>query len=269
MYKETIHNLNDQAVEKYRFFNKAPFRYLLVSIIAGAYVGIGSIMLFAIGEPLYHTNSPFIDLLTGATFGVALALVIFAGSELFTGNNMVFTSSTLSKVTTWGQTFKLWGWCYLGNLIGSILLAILVFAAGVFKDIGAAHYMFSIAETKMNTPIHQLFFQGILCNWIVCLAIWVSLRVKEDIAKMFMIFVLILAFIAAGFEHSVANMSILGIALLHSSSEMFTLGGFFYNLIPVTLGNIIGGGVFVAGLYFAVSFNKGEIHQEKKKRLEG
>lgn len=95
-----------------------------------------------------------------------------------------------------------------------------------------------------------------MCNWIVCLAIWTSLRAKGDIAKLFLIFVLIFAFIATGFEHVVANMSLLAIPLFHGGIEGVTIGGFMYNIIPVTIGNIIGGGFFVAMTYFFISQKK-------------
>lgn len=124
--------------------------------------------------------------------------------------------------------------------------------------------MFTLAAEKMNAPMMELFFRGILCNWIVCLAIWTSLRADGDIAKSFLIFVLIMAFIAAGLEHSIANMSILGIALLHGGPESVTFAGFIYNLIPVTIGNIIGGAVFVATTYFVISVHKEALTNEKK-----
>ncbi|MFS0787844.1 formate/nitrite transporter family protein [Shouchella sp. 1P09AA] len=262
MYKDTLHTLNKQAKNKYGLLRKSPFRYLLASILAGAYVGIGSLVLFAVGNPLYEANSPFVSIMTGATFGVALALVLWAGSELFTGNNMIFMASSLSKVTNWRQTLIIWGWSYFGNLIGALAISALVFLSGIFAAVGPDDYMMTLAANKMNAPMLELFFRGILCNWIVCLAIWTSLRAEGDIAKLFLIFVLIFAFVAASFEHSVANMSILGMALMHGGSEAVTINGFFHNLIPVTLGNIIGGAVFVAGTYFAISYTKKEYQEE-------
>ncbi|MBM7631906.1 formate/nitrite transporter family protein [Geomicrobium sediminis] len=262
MYKDTLVTINEQATNKIRFFSSSPLRYLLASILAGAYVGVGTIVLFSIGQPLHITGSPFLDVMTGATFGIALALVLWAGSELFTGNNLIFTVSSLSNLTSWSQTLAIWGWSYFGNLIGALLLSFLVLLTGLFQGADDSHYMFSLASEKMNAPMMELFFRGILCNWIVCLAIWTSLRAEGDIAKLFLIFVLIMAFIAAGLEHSIANMSILGIALLHGGSETITFGGFIHNLIPVTIGNIIGGAIFVASTYFVISVNKDEDKEE-------
>ncbi|GAF14782.1 formate/nitrite family of transporters [Bacillus sp. JCM 19045] len=263
MYKETIHTLNAQAKKKYGLLQKSSLRYLLSAILAGAYVGIGSLVLFSVGQPFYEANSPFLTIITGATFGVALALVLWAGSELFTGNNMIFMVSSLSKVTQWKQTWLIWGWSYIGNLIGALALSCLVLLSGIFADLGSNSYMLTLAAEKMNAPALELFFRGILCNWIVCLAIWTSLRAEGDIAKLFLIFILIFAFIAAGFEHSVANMSLLGMALMHGGSDLVSISGFVHNLIPVTIGNIIGGAIFVGGIYLAISYTKKEYQQEE------
>ncbi|MDQ0270538.1 formate/nitrite transporter family protein [Cytobacillus purgationiresistens] len=262
MYNDTLKTLNKQAKNKYGLLQASKLSYFLGAILAGAYVGIGSVVLFSVGDPLYEAGSPFLSVVTGATFGIALALVLWAGSELFTGNNLIFTASSLSKTTSWKETFLIWGWSYAGNLVGALLLSLLVLLSGIFGEVGANHYMMVTAENKMNASLSELFFRGILCNWIVCLAIWTSLRAKGDIAKLFLIFFLIFAFITASFEHSVANMSILGMAVMHGGSESVTLAGFFYNLIPVTLGNIIGGAVFVAGAYFTISYTKNEKSEE-------
>lgn len=263
MYKDTLHTLNTQAKKKYGLLQKSPFRYLLASILAGAYVGIGSLVLFAVGQPFFEADSPFLTIITGATFGVALALVLWAGSELFTGNNMIFMVSSLSRITQWKHTWIVWGWSYFGNLIGALAISGLVLMSGIFTDIGPNDYMMTLAASKMNAPAIELLFRGILCNWIVCLAIWTSLRAEGDIAKLFLIFILIFAFIAASFEHSVANMSILGMALMHGGSDMVTISGFVHNLIPVTIGNIIGGALFVGGTYFAISYTKKEYQEEE------
>ncbi|AST94782.1 formate/nitrite transporter family protein [Shouchella clausii] len=269
MYNNTLAKLDSQAKQKHGLFDSSPLRYFLAAMLAGAYVGVGSIVLFSVGDPFYQVSSPFLSVVTGATFGLALALVLWAGSELFTGNHLIFTASSLSGTTTWKQTASIWGWSFVGNLVGALLLSYLVFLTGIFADAGANHYMVSLAADKMNAPLHELLFRGILCNWIVCLAIWTSLRAEGDIAKLFLIFVLIFAFIASGFEHSVANMSLLGMALFHGGSDMVTISGFFYNLIPVTIGNVIGGALFVAGAYVAISQKKNESSRKQVDKKSG
>ncbi len=253
MYRDTLSDLNDQAKKKYALLDHSLFGYLTGAMLAGAYVGVGSLILFVVGQPLHEVNSPILSVLTGATFGVALVLVLWAGSELFTGNNLIFTVSSLSKVTSWKQTFSIWCWSYVGNFIGALVISTLIYFSGIFKDVaGPDDYMMTVASDKMNAGFGELFFRGILCNWIVCLAIWTSSRAQGDAAKLFLVFILIFVFIASSFEHSVANMSILAMALMHGGSETVSLQGMFYNLIPVSLGNVLGGAVFVGGIYFAV-----------------
>lgn len=256
MYKDTLDTLNDQASGKLDLYKESPFKYFLASMLAGAYLGVGSVVLFSVGEPLDAADSPFLDIMTGATFGVALALVLWAGSELFTGNNLIFTVSALSKVTSWTETLTIWVWSYIGNLTGALIFSVLVLWSGIYAEFGADSFMMSTAAEKMNAPMFELFIRGVLCNWIVCLAIWTSLRAEGDMAKLFLIFILIFAFIATGFEHVVANMSLLAIPLFHGGIEEVTIGGFIYNMVPVTIGNILGGGIFVAMTYFFISQKK-------------
>lgn len=256
MYRETINNMNNQAANKLGLFNDSRMRYLVASILAGAYIGVGAIILFFMGGPLYAADSPYLNLITGITFGVALAIVIWGGSELFTGNVMTLTFSSLSKVTTWKETTVLLIWCYAGNLIGAVLFSYLIFYSGILADIEMDGFTVTTAVDKMGDGFVPLLIQGILCNWLVCLAIWTSARAKDDMAKLALVFALIFAFVATGFEHSIANMSILTMALLHTDVEAITIGGFIHNLIPVSIGNIIGGGLFVAGVYFYLSNGK-------------
>ncbi|MBB6450134.1 nitrite transporter NirC [Geomicrobium halophilum] len=258
MYNDTLDDLNNQARTKHGLFKSSPLRYLVAAMLAGAYVGVGSLVMYAVGEPLDQANSPMLDLITGLSFGVGLALVLIAGSELFTGNCLIFTTSALSKVTSWKDTFLVWGWSYIGNLLGAIVFSIFILFSGVFADAGANHFMMTLSEDKMTASVTELFFRAIIANWVVCLAIWTNLRVNNDAAKLFLIFILITVFIVSDMEHSVANMSLFGIALAHGGTETVTIGGFIYNMIPVTIGNIIGAGFFIASLYFYIGNKKKE-----------
>ncbi|WP_252312194.1 formate/nitrite transporter family protein [Sinobaca sp. H24] len=253
MYKETIHTLNEQGASKSAMLKRSPLVYLLSAVIAGSYVGIGALIMFSLGAPLYDVQSPILDLVVGSTFGIALIIILIGGSDLFTGNNMIMTTSTFSGGTTWKETLGVWGASYFGNAVGALLISLLVLGAGIFQEIPADHYMFSLAAEKISLPWSQLFFQGILCNWIVCLAIWLTLRTESDTAKIIMVLGVILAFVASGFEHSIANMSILGMAWLHDSYSILSFGDIIYNLIPVTIGNMIGGAIFVAGTYLLLN----------------
>ena len=254
MYTPNVEGIIESAVKKRDAMNASLSRYMVSALMSGAYVGLGIILIFSIGAPLLAAESPYQTMLMGMSFGLALTLVIFAGSELFTGNNMFFTMSTLAGRTTMRETLKNWGLVFLGNLIGAVLLSLLIVAAGLFKTASPDHLLFVISAKKMSAPVMELFFRGILCNWLVCLAIWMAARTKEEIAKLVLIWWCLFAFISSGYEHSVANMTLLSLAwLLPNHPETITLTGWLHNMIPVTLGNMVGGAVFVGMAYWYVS----------------
>jgi nitrite transporter NirC len=254
LYTQNVETIVEAAVKKKEKMNESLIRYTIAAALAGAYVGIGIILIFSLGAPLAAVKSPFQPLVMGATFGIALTLVMFAGSELFTGNNMFFTASTLAGKTTVRDTLKNWSVVFIGNLLGAIVLSLLILGAGLFKDIPAEHLLFAATAKKMHLPVMELFFRGILCNWLVCLAIWMSMRAKEEVAKLVLIWWCLFAFIASGYEHSVANMTLLSLAtLLPNHPDTISIAGWFHNMIPVTLGNIVGGAVFVGMAYWFIS----------------
>jgi len=253
MFTESNEHMAEYALKKKKFLDAHPFRYLLSSGLAGAYVGVAVILMFSVSAPLYAVHSPFTALIMGLSFGVALTLVVFAGSELFTGNNMAFAISTFGGATSALDTVKNWVWCWLGNFIGAFIFAALVFGAGLFKGIPPEHQLLVLAVKKMTLPFGELFFRGILCNFLVCLAIWTSHRAKSESAKLILIFWCLFAFISSGFEHSIANMTTLSLALMIDHPAAVSLSGLFHNLIPVTLGNIVGGALFVGTAYWLIS----------------
>lgn len=250
MYRSSLELLIEKAESKREQLTSNGLRYFIGAALAGAYVGLGMVLIFMVGAPLFAIQSPVTSLVMGASFGVSLTLVLFAGSELFTGNNMYFTVSTLAGRTSWRDT--LWNWVvtYVGNFLGALVLVLMIVGAGVFKGIDDQHLLMVIAAKKMHYPFWEAFFRGILCNWFVCLAIWTSLRVKSEPAKLILIWWMLYGFIASGYEHSVANMTVFTLAWLLPHPETISLSGVLHNLIPVTLGNIVGGGVMVGGLYW-------------------
>jgi nitrite transporter NirC len=251
--QDTIQSFAAAAENKSVLLGTSLPRYLILSALAGAYVGLGIVLIFAIGAPLAAAGSPFVKVVMGASFGVALSLVIFAGSELFTGNAMVLTIGALTGKARLLQLGSIWSWSYLGNLVGSLLLAWLVVQSGALSGDPQRGFVESAATAKMNLPFGAALARGILANWLVCLAVWCSLRTTSDVAKLVMIFWCLFAFIGAGFEHSIANMTLLAIALLQPHAEAISWAGYVQNLIPVTLGNIIGGGLLVGGMYWFAS----------------
>ncbi len=253
MTKETILTVIAAARTKASLLAKSPLQYLVLSALAGAYVGFGIILILSIGAPLAAAGSPAVKVVMGASFGVALALVIFAGSELFTGNNMVMTIGSLAGEVSWGRTLGVWGASWIGNLAGSLLLALVAVKTGLVGKAPFKDFLATAALAKMNAPWGELFYRGLLCNVLVCLAVWTALRAKDDMAKLALIFWCLFAFIGAGFEHSVANMTLLGMSLLGPHGAGLTAGGFVHNLVPVTLGNIVGGAVVIGASYYFVA----------------
>ncbi len=263
MFKTDVEAVVNAAVGKKEQMNSNLLRYMVSAMLAGAYVGIGIVLIFKLGAPLAAAGSPFQSLVMGAAFGIALTLVVFAGSELFTGNHMFFTISTLSGRTTMGDTLKNWMLVFMGNLAGAILLSYLVYASGLLKGLAPEHLIFTAAAKKMNDPFMELFFRGILCNWLVCLALWMGIRAKGETTKLILIWWCLFAFIATGYEHSVANMTLLTLAtILPGHPETISIGGWISNMVPVTLGNILGGGLFVGMAYWFISSGK-ESKQKK------
>lgn len=249
----TVEKLALAAETKVAALRRSPLAYFLLSALAGIYVGFGIVLIFAIGAPLSAAGSPFVKAVMGAAFGIALSLVIFAGSELFTGNNLFLTLGVLTGRSRLRDLWLLWAWCFAGNLAGSLLLAWLVAQSGVLSADPQQAFILKTVSTKMTLPFWPLFARGVLCNWLVCLAVWCAARTQSESARLVMIFWCLFAFIGAGFEHSVANMTLLGIGLFLPHAAPVSWAGFGANLLPVTLGNVVGGAGFVAGVYWLAS----------------
>lgn len=256
------------------------FNMLLLGILAGAFIAFASegsnmaaFNLFAKPET-YGLGK----VLAGSIFGTGLMLVVIAGGELFTGNTMIL-ASVLDKKVKLLAMLKNWFFVYIGNLIGSLLIAYMMEQSGLFSSgnhvLGAI--TIKIAVYKVGLTFTQAFFLGIMCNWLVCLAVWMSYGAKDMVGRIFAIFFPIWLFITSGFEHCVANMYYIPAAILakgnpelvKAAEELgvtadklshLNWGTFFINnLIPVTLGNILGGGVFVAVIYWFIYVRNNKI----------
>ncbi|MFQ5481235.1 MAG: formate/nitrite transporter family protein [Nitrospinaceae bacterium] len=249
MFNEEIQKITDNAEIRLKFFTRFPGAYLILSGLAGVYVGFGIVLIFSLGGPLHAGGAgSWLKLVMGASFGVALSLVVFAGSELFTGNNLTLTLAALNRKIRVESVLRMSAMCYLGNLLGSVFLAVLVVKARVLVP-AAQELVVSVSALKMTAGGMELFLRGILCNWLVCLAVWTAGRAKDDTAKLILIFWCLFAFIASGYEHCVANMTLLSLGLLLPHGPEVSLFGFGHNLLWVTLGNIVGGAGFVGMAY--------------------
>lgn len=250
MYNEVLETLSAAAANKAQLARARPLAYLLHSGLAGAYVGLGIVLIFALGTPLAAVKSALTGFLMAATFGIALSLVLMAGADLFTGNILIMAVGTLTGRSTWGDLGRVWLWSYLGNLLGSALVALLAWGAGTFAD---PSLVAGVAAKKMNAPWGALFLRAVLCNWLVVLAVWSFFKLKSETAKLIMVWWCLLAFIGSGYEHSVANMTLLTLANLLPHGAGVSWTGWVWNLAPVTLGNIVGGAFLVGAAYWYIS----------------
>jgi len=249
MFEETKNSLSRAAVAKTNFLKRSVGRYMVASSWAGTYVGLGIILIMVVGGIATSAGSPYTKILMGLSFGIALSLVIMAGSELFTGNNLIMMVGALDKKVTWLDTIKVWAASYTGNFIGSFIIGGLFVMTGVSGS-ATGDFILKVAAGKMGGDFMELLVKGILCNLLVCLAVLCAMKMKSESGKLIMIFWCLFAFITAGFEHSIANMTIFAMGLFMKHPETVSIGGMFANLIPVTIGNFIGGALMLGVSYY-------------------
>ena len=254
MYSDTIDHFANLARNKADTLSNRPLAFLTGALMAGAYVGIGIILIFSVGGTL---EPGWQKLIMGLSFGIALTLVVFAGSELFTGHTMYMVFGRLKGQTSMGDLAKVWTASWTFNLLGSVGLALLFAAGGGGALLNESSVLiYRIADYKMNSPVPELLARATLCNWLVCLALWMAARTQSDATKAIVIFWCLFAFIASGFEHSVANMTLLSISLLGNHPETISVAGMAHNLVWVTLGNVIGGSLFMGTGYWLASHGR-------------
>ncbi|MEW6382097.1 MAG: formate/nitrite family transporter [bacterium] len=247
------------------------FSTLVLAKMAGAFIGFGSALyIYVIHDSTLSLG--LTKLIGGLVFCLGLILVVVAGAELFTGNNLIVMAYVSRKVSL-SQLFRNWGIVFTGNLIGSLTIVLLIFLSGHWMAGGAAvgAKTLLIANEKVNLSLCQTFSRGILCNMLVCLAVWLCFSGRSVTDKILAIIFPVMAFVTLGFEHSVANMYFIPAGLLVKHNPVIvaraqtmlgavpldlsrlTISGFLLNnLLPVTIGNIIGGSLLVAAIYWFV-----------------
>jgi nitrite transporter NirC len=250
MYQDSLAKILTAARAKLNFLASNTLGYFAASMLAGIYVGLG-VVAYAIPGAAF-AGMPGQKLLMGAVFSIALTLVVFAGAELFTGNNLVLSLAWLDGKAKAGEVFKLWGVCFLGNWLGGILLALMLAGSGFLAgDYG--QFLAQTAQVKAAYPPLELILRGMLCNLLVCLAVWASYRLESESGKFIVILLCLGTFVAAGFEHVVANMTLLSAAVLVPHSLSLSIGGYLYNLALSGLGNILGAFLLLALPYWLAS----------------
>ena len=226
----------------------------MLGILAGAFIGLGALFSVIV---LSDSSLGFAAsrVLGGAVFSLGLLLVVVAGAELFTGNNLLAMGWAQGGITTRELLYN-WIVVCLSNFIGAVGLAGIVFLSGHAEMNGGAigEAYLQIAAAKSSLPFWTAFWRGVLCNVLVCMAVWMSLAGRSVVDKFVAVLMPIAAFVAAGFEHSIANMYLLplGMMLQAAAGEPVQVSGLWRNLVPVIAGNIVGGSVLVALVYYVI-----------------
>jgi len=263
--KEIASYTVDTGIKKVK---NSTMNLLLLGILAGAFIAfasqgsnMASYILFSKPETVGLGKA-----LAGAIFGTGLMLVIIAGGELFTGNTLI-VAGVLDKKVRLSEMLRNWFIVYIGNFIGSLFIAFMIVKSGQLHTGGnlLGGVTIKIASYKSSLGFMPAVYLGIMCNWLVCLAVWMSYGAKDIAGKILAIFFPIWLFITSGFEHSIANMYYIPAGILAKSDSALVLASglgidalsklswltfITKNLIPVTLGNIIGGSLFVGAVYY-------------------
>lgn len=227
---------------------------LMLGLLAGAFIGLGT-LYFVIVVSDGSIGFAAQRVLGGAVFSLGLLLVVVAGAELFTGNNLLAMAWADGKIGS-GELLRNWAIVCGANFVGAAGLAALVYFSGHPDMNGGAigRTYLEIAAAKTSLPFGTAFFRGVLCNVLVCLAVWMTLAGRSVVDKFVAILLPISAFVAAGFEHSIANMYLLPLAMLlqAGSGAPVEWAGLWRNLVPVIAGNVAGGSVLVALVYHVI-----------------
>ncbi|CAF1527948.1 unnamed protein product [Didymodactylos carnosus] len=227
---------------------------IIIAFLAGVLLSFGGLFLLIVGggsAPLAQSLGPSIHkMIQAAVFPIGLILIVITGADLFTGNTMILTVSTLHRKTTCFDLIISWIISFFGNLGGCLFFqCILVYYAGLLSNDPYRSFTVKYAEVKGNIEWHQIFLRGIGGNWLVCLAVWLGTSARELHSKVIGIYLPIWLFIAVGYEHSIANMFTVQMGMMLGAD--LSVGKYILRtLIPVTLGNIVGGGFFVGFTYW-------------------
>jgi formate/nitrite transporter len=237
---------------------------LVLAFMAGAYIGLGSLLAIKVagGMPLEQWGT-LQRLVYGGVFPVGLLMVLLAGADLFTGDCMFMPSGLARGLFSFKKFLQILVVSYIGNFFGSIFVAYFGEITGMLNDPAVAKFAVNVANSKTNLTFIPAFVGGVFCNWLVCLAIFMALAVTDGVSKAVLIWPPIMGFVALGFEHSVANMTFIPLGIYIGKGQLYadlvakgfpaltaSWGGLVNNLIPVSLGNFVGGCLFVGIAYF-------------------
>ena len=238
MYSKEIDSLAHSAEVKIGLYKDSKLKYLVAAMMGSFLVSLGIMLIYSIGGIMHHAGNETYKILMGASFGVALSLVFMAGGDLFTSNAMIMTVGALKKKVTWLDAVRIWIAVWIGNILGGVIGAFLYVQTGLAsgKSEYIGEFIVNNVATKMATPGMQLFLRGLLCNVLVCLATWMCYKLKEE----------------------TANMSFLAMGLMLPHGANVSIMGYIHNIGWVSLGNFVGGILFVGIPYYLISMKKKE-----------
>ncbi len=227
-------------------------RLTVLSALAGAYIALGGILSFIVGFgfPEVTAGNPAMQkILSGCVFPIGLILVVVLGAELFTGNNAVLIPALWQRRVTWLDVIGNWTLVYIGNFIGAFLVTyLLVYLCGLTAVEPYHSSIIKVAEAKVSMDWHVVFLKGIGANWCVCLGVWLAMSGHNLVEKMAGSWLPVMAFVALGFEHSIANMFFIPLGMMEGA-DVGVMESIISSFIPATLGNIVGGALFVGATH--------------------
>ena len=254
--KETLSSAETLAAAEQAALTKTKLgtrKTLVLAALAGAYIAIGGTLSLLVGYGFAQAaagNPGLQKLLSGAMFPLGLILVVLAGAELFTGNNAVLMPGALARRYGWGKVARNWTLVWMGNFAGALFFTyFMVVLPGVLSSEMWREAACNIAQAKVSLPWSTVFLRGVGANWLVCLAVWLGLSTDDAAGRMMGLFFPVMCFVVIGYEHCIANMFFIPLGML-LGAPVSAAERFAGNLVPATLGNIVGGGLFVGGLYW-------------------
>jgi len=230
-------------------------KIFLMGIMGGIFIGVGFLAYFTVVQSLSTLSIGLAKLLGASTFPVGIVLCVLVGGSLFTGNNLL-TLALFNKKISFLQLIRNWSVVWLGNLVGSVILAFIIFHTETLAKGPIFESVMAAVSSKTSYTFTKAVWSGFMCNILVTLAVWMSLAAKDVTGKILALWFPVMTFVLIGFEHSVANMFILSIGHM-LNPEIYTLGEMFtINLIPVSIGNALSGGLFIPFIYWKIYYKK-------------
>ncbi len=248
--QQIVEYVNSSALDR----SKNPLgRLIVLGVLGGVYISMGALLSVVIGfgfGGVASANPSIVKLLMGATFPIGIILIVLCGGELFTGCCAYFVPNVLSRRQKWSTWARYCAIVWITNFVGALLFGyFFVYLVGLSHYTPTIDGFLSIAEAKSSSPFYVTLLKGVAANWLVCLAVWLAMASKDVVGKIIGLWFPVMTFVAIGYEHSIANMFFLPVAIFEGY-ELSVVELFTKNLIPATLGNIIGGGIFVGGAYW-------------------